>query len=85
MSTRIQFNSAGFREVLTSPGMARLVEGEAQRVAARANGMSSSGGYSSDVKQMGSRVIASAYTDTPAAMIDNGRRQTLLRALGGGR
>lgn len=83
MSTRIQFNAAGFREVLKSPGMAALVEGEAARIATRANSISSSGGYASDVKQMGSRVIASAYTDTPAAMINNGRRQTLLRALGG--
>lgn len=82
---KIVFDSSAFRQVLKSPGMARLVEGEAQRVAARANGISSDGGYSSDVKQMGSRVIASAYTDTPAAMRDNGKRQTLLRALGGGR
>lgn len=80
---KIVFNASGFREILKSPGMAALVEGEAARIAARANGMSRSGGYRSDVKQMSSRVIASAYTDTPAAMIDNGKRQTLLRALGG--
>lgn len=81
---KIVFNEAGFQQVLKSSGMAALVEGEAARIASQANSMSK-GGYSSDVKQMPTRVIASAYTDTPAAMIDNGKRQTLLNALGGGR
>lgn len=80
---KIVFKPSGFRQILKSPEMAALVEGEAARIAAQANTISGSGGYSSDVKQMPSRVIGSAYTDTPASMIDNGRRQTLLRALGG--
>lgn len=37
MSTRIEFNSAGFREILCSDGVRDLVDGLAQDVKARAD------------------------------------------------
>lgn len=84
MNDRIEFSSAGFREILVGSEMASLVEGEANRIAASANRMSGTGGYEPSVKQMGSRVIASVRAETIPAMIDNGKHNTLLRALGGG-
>lgn len=38
-------------------------------------------GYSSDTKSMGTRVIASVYTDTYEAMKDNLQNNTILKAL----
>lgn len=37
-------------------------------------------GYNSDVKYMGTRIIASVYTETPEALQDNLDNNTLLKA-----
>lgn len=39
-------------------------------------------GYETDVKIMPTRAIASVYTDTKEAMVDNANNNTLLRAIG---
>lgn len=81
MSTKLVWNPAGFEQVLKSPGVAGLVETEAMKIASAANQQSQSGGYRADVRVMDSRVIASAYTGTLEAMIDNAKYNTLLRSM----
>lgn len=74
---RVELNSAGVRELLKSPEMQSIVGELAGEIAQRAGD-----GYASDVKMMGTRVIASAYTETRAAMKDTLENNTLLRAMG---
>lgn len=76
---RIVLNSAGVRALLKSGEMEALLQSQAAAIAAKCGE-----GYASDTKQMSSRVIASAYTETEEAMQDNLDNNTLLRNLGGG-
>lgn len=73
---KIALNSAGVRELLKSPELEGVLQEHAQRIAA-----SCGDGYASDSKQMPGRVIASVYTDTDAAIRDNLKNNTILRAL----
>ena len=66
--TRVKLNHAGFRELLHSAelteGLAEIARGVADRAG---------DGYASDTYDAGSRVVASAYTDTVPAMRESAR------------
>ncbi|WP_406711193.1 hypothetical protein QEV68_04430 [Trueperella pyogenes] len=61
---------------LHSGEVEKLVRHHADQIAARAGT-----GYASDSWQGRTRVVASAFTETPKAMRDNSKRNTLLREL----
>lgn len=73
---KIEVNYAGVGEMLKSSEMQSLVGGIANTIANNAGN-----GYASDTKLMGTRWIASAYTDTTDAMKDCNENNTLLKAL----
>ena len=77
---RVVMNREGAAALLKSGEVAGLVRSHADRIVAAAGQ-----GYEADTWTGDSRVIASAFTATPKAMIDSAQNQTLLRALGGGR
>ena len=77
---RVVMSRGGAASLLKSGEVAGLVRSHADRIAASAGQ-----GYESDTWMGGSRVIASAFTATPRAMVDSAKNQTLLRALGGAR
>lgn len=72
----IELNTKGIEALLKGSETGQMIGELAARVAANAGN-----GYASDTKQMGSRVIASAYTETEEAMKDQMENNTLLRAL----
>lgn len=72
----IRLDRAGMRSLLKSQGLASLLGGIASGISSRCGE-----GYAHDTKQMPSRVIASAYTETPDAMRDCLDNNTLLRCL----
>lgn len=72
---KIELNSRGIREILKSSGMKECVKKCADDIKSRCGS-----GYETDVKYMGTRVIASAYTATSDAMRDNLENNTLLKA-----
>ena len=76
---RIEVNYAGVGALLHSEEVAALVGKEAST---RASSLGN--GYSSDVYQAGTRVIASVFTETPEAARDNMRNNSLLRAVSSG-
>ena len=73
---RIELNRAGVRALLKSQEMEAGLQGLADGIRDRCGA-----GYGSDTKQMGTRVIASIYTDDDAARRDNSENNTILRAL----
>ena len=75
---RVVMSRGGASALLKSGEVAGLVRSHADRIAASAGQ-----GYESDTWMGSSRVIASAFTATPRAMVDSAKHQTLLRALGG--
>lgn len=75
---RVVMNHKGADALLKSGEVAGLVRSHADRIASAAGP-----GYEADTWTGDSRVIASAFTATPKAMVDNAKNQTLLRALGG--
>ena len=74
----IKLNYAGVGELLKSQEIADTVKEVAEQVAAR-----SGDGYTTDVYQAGTRVIASVFTETEEAMKDNLENNTLLKAVSG--
>ena len=74
----IKLNYAGVGELLKSQEIADTVKEVAEQVAARAGD-----GYTTDVYQAGTRVIASVFTETEEAMKDNLENNTLLKAVSG--
>lgn len=74
--TRIKLNSKGVRALLKSEemqnGLKEIAAGAAERCGS---------GYGSDMKMMGTRVIASVYTETEEAAEDNYEHNTILTRL----
>lgn len=73
----VELNHEAVGELLKSSEMQELVKSYADEIAERAGE-----GYASDTYNAGSRVIASAYTETEEAMEDNLENNTLLKAMG---
>lgn len=73
---KVELNTKGVRQLLKSHEMKNIVGDIAQNIA---NGAGE--GYESDIKYMGTRVIASAYTATEKAMKDNKKNNTLRKAV----
>ena len=76
MSTKVKLNLAGFRELRSCPELSAELSSIASGIAARAGE-----GYSSDVRQMSTRLVASAYTDTAEAMKEEFKNNNLLKAM----
>ena len=74
---KVELNHEAVGELLKSSEMQELVKSYADEIAERAGE-----GYASDTYSAGSRVIASAYTETEEAMEDNLENNTLLKAMG---
>lgn len=75
-NTRVELNHAGFRELLSSPELESGLGSIAAEIASSAGD-----GYASDTYQTGGRVVASAYTATPAAMRHERKHNTLLKRM----
>lgn len=76
-SVKVELNRSGVAELLHGPEIEETLRELASGIASRCGE-----GYSYDTKQMGTRVIASAFTDTPEAMAQEFENNNLLRALG---
>ena len=74
---KVELNHEAVGELLKTSEMQELVKSYADEIAKRAGE-----GYASDTYNAGSRVIASAYTETEEAMEDNLENNTLLKAMG---
>ena len=74
---KVELNHEAVGEMLKSSEMQELIKSYADEIAKRAGE-----GYTSDTYNAGSRVIASAYTETEEAMKDNLENNTLLKAMG---
>ena len=74
---KVELNHTAVGELLKSSEMQELIKSYADEIAKRAGE-----GYTSDTYNAGSRVIASAYTETEEAMEDNLENNTLLKAMG---
>lgn len=76
---KIVLNRAGVGALLKSPEMQGLLREKAGEIAGRCGE-----GYGADSKVLGTRAVASAYTQTAGAMRDCLENNTLLKAMGGG-
>ena len=74
---KVELNHEAVGEMLKSSEMQELIKSYADEIAKKAGE-----GYASDTYNAGSRVIASAYTETEEAMEDNLENDTLLKAMG---
>ena len=74
---KIELNSSGIRQLLKSEEMGQMLKQQAEQVRARCGS-----GYSTDLYQAGSRVIAGVFAETAEAAKHNSRENTLLKALG---
>lgn len=73
-NVKVVLNIRGFNQIRKCPEMQSLIMSKAQEIASRCGS-----GYASDVKQMGTRVIASVYTETREAERDNLDNDTILK------
>lgn len=83
---RIEFNSAGFREILLSDGVKTLVEETANGIRDRANSNNSRGGEGFESRSMvggygGGRWIAFVSTTDKDSMIAEAEDKALSRAV----
>lgn len=74
---KIELNSSGIRQLLKSEEMGQMLKQQAEQVRARCGS-----GYSTDLYQASSRVIAGLFAETAEAAKQNSRENTLLKALG---
>lgn len=74
---KIELNSSGIRQLLKSEEMGQMLKQQAEQVRARCGS-----GYSTDLYQASSRVIAGVFAETAEAAKQNSRKNTLLKALG---
>ena len=74
---KIELNSSGIRQLLKSEEMGQMLKQQAEQVRARCGS-----GYSTDLYQASSRVIAGVFAETAKAAKQNSRENTLLKALG---
>lgn len=75
-NVEIELNSAGVREMLRSDEMEAVLEAKASEIAARCGN-----GYAHDTYMTPGRVVASVFAETPEAMRDNAKNNTILRNL----
>ena len=73
---KIELNSSGIRQLLKSEEMGQMLKQQAEQVRARCGS-----GYSTDLYQASSRVIAGVFAETAEAAKQNSRENTLLKAL----
>lgn len=74
---KIELNSSGIRQFLKSEEMGQMLKQQAEQVRARCGS-----GYSTDLYQASSRVIAGVFAETAEAAKQNSHENTLLKALG---
>lgn len=74
---KIELNSSGIRQLLKSEEMGQMLKQQAEQVRARCGS-----GYSTDLYQASSRVIAGVFAETAEAAKQNSRENTLLKAIG---
>lgn len=74
---KIELNSSGIRQLLKSEEMGQMLKQQTEQVRARCGS-----GYSTDLYQASSRVIAGLFAETAEAAKQNSRENTLLKALG---
>lgn len=74
--TKFELNKSGVRELLHSSALRKGLEEIASDISRRCGG-----GYSYDTYNAGTRVIASAYTESSEAMNDNYNNNTILKAI----
>ncbi|MBS6879979.1 MAG: hypothetical protein KH190_03550 [Clostridiales bacterium] len=77
VKVKIELNSSGIRQLLKSEEMGQMLKQQAEQVRARCGS-----GYSTDLYQASSRVIAGVFAETAEAAKQNSRENTLLKALG---
>ena len=73
---KVVLNRAGVGALLKSEEMKSCL----QKISAEISGRAGEG-YAADIKNMGTRLIASVYTETEDAMRDNLDNNTILKAL----
>lgn len=71
---RFELNTSGVAKLLRSAELQNVLGAKAAEIAGRAGE-----GYAYDTKMMGTRVIASVYTDTREAALDCADNNTLLK------
>lgn len=71
---RFELNTSGVAKLLRSHELQNVLETKAAEIASRAGE-----GYAHDSKMMGTRVIASVYTETKEAALDCADNNTLLK------
>lgn len=83
MSVRIEFNDAGFRELLNSPEVEQLVLSKAQDIAERASAEcpESAEGFRAHSVKAGTRWIAFAGTTDNATVVAEAENKVLSRAV----
>ena len=74
----VKVNYKGVGQLLKSNELSMGLANLATQIEARCGE-----GYEHEVKEMGTRVIASVYTATPKAMASNMKHNTLLKAVKG--
>ena len=74
---KIELNSSGIRQLLKSEEVGQMLKQQAEQVRARCGS-----GYSTDLYQASSRVIAGVFAETAEAAKQNTRENTLLKAIG---
>jgi len=76
MAEKVVFklNYSGVGKLLKSNGMQKILDDKVKEIAGRCGS-----GYESDTKMMGTRVIASVYTQTTEAKRDNLNNNTILK------
>lgn len=79
MKVDVRINYSGVSELLNSTEMKNYLEDTASNIANRCGE-----GYNYDVKSMGTRVIASVYTETDQAKKDNADNNTIMKNLRSG-
>lgn len=73
---RFELNSKGVNELLHSSEMVDVLQSYASDIQSRVNGT-----YQTDTKQMGTRAVASVFTEDPEEIADNYDNNTLWRAV----
>lgn len=80
---RVQFKMSGYRGIRTSPGVAARVKAIADGIADDCNASADvDGGYKAEGSSGRNRARAAVITTNAAAMKDNARNNTIIRAAG---
>lgn len=77
-NVKVTVEIKGLNEFRKSPEIVDLIQEKANRIRNQCGE-----GYATDLKYMPTRAIASVYTETPKAMMDNSKNNTLLKATEG--